>query len=107
MQFNSFKIMKLNQKIALVSTLLLLVLCLTPADLLAQCPMCRATAETNLANGGTAGAGLNAGILYMLVAPYLIVGGVAFWWWRNRRKQDDDSNVPDELLRPEDAARFN
>jgi len=37
--------------------------------------------------GGGDPIGLNAGILYMLSLPYLIVGGIAIWWWRNR-KQD-------------------
>lgn len=63
-------------------------------DLLAQCPMCRATAETNLANGGTEGAGLNNGIMYMLGMPYLLIGTIAFLWWRNRKQgMDDDALV--------------
>jgi hypothetical protein len=56
----------------------------------AQCPMCRMSAESNLKNGGSSGKGLNAGILYMLATPYLIVGGVAYVWWRNRRKDEDE-----------------
>jgi hypothetical protein len=55
-------------------------------DLFAQCPMCKMAAESNLKNGGTAGKGLNAGILYMLLTPYLLVGGLAFWWFKNRKK---------------------
>jgi hypothetical protein len=55
-------------------------------DLVAQCPMCKMAAESNLKNGGTAGKGLNAGILYMLRTPYLLVGGLAFWWFKNRKK---------------------
>ncbi len=47
------------------------------------------SAETNLKDGGTAGAGLNYGILYMLAAPYLLVGGVGYFWWKNRRKDED------------------
>jgi hypothetical protein len=79
-------------------TLLIALFVLTgTADLVAQCPMCKMSAESNMRNGGTAGAGLNAGILYMLVAPYLIVGGIAFWWWRNRSK-NQDSDLPGELL---------
>lgn len=75
------------------SVLLLLVFALllaVPADVWAQCPMCRATAETNLANGGTEGRGLNNGIMYMLGMPYLLVGLVAFLWWRNRRNDLDE-----------------
>lgn len=55
-------------------------------ELLAQCPMCKMAAESNLKNGGTAGKGLNAGILYMLLTPYLLVGGLAFWWIKNKKK---------------------
>ena len=77
---------------------LLLAACLTltlfflggAGELLAQCPMCRATAETNLANGGTEGRGLNNGILYMLGMPYLLIGTIAFLWWRNRRSDDEE-----------------
>lgn len=53
----------------------------------AQCPMCKLSAEQNLKSGGTAGQGLNTGILYMLFVPYLLVGSIAYWWWRNKRKE--------------------
>ena len=55
-------------------------------DLVAQCPMCKMAAESNLKNGGSAGKGLNAGILYMLLTPYILVGGLAFWWIKNKKK---------------------
>ena len=55
----------------------------------AQCPMCRMSAESNLENGGTAGRGLNAGILYMLSLPYLLVGAVGYWWYKNRKREDE------------------
>ena len=69
----------------------------------AQCPMCRMSLESNLKNGGTAGSGINAGILFLLMTPYLLVGGIAFVWYRNKRNQD---NV--ELLEGlEDSAHLN
>jgi len=55
-------------------------------DLMAQCPMCKMAAESNLKNGGSSGKGLNAGILYMLLTPYILVGGLAFWWIKNKKK---------------------
>lgn len=61
------------------------------APVSAQCPMCRMSAETNLKSGGTAGRGLNNGILYMLVMPYLLVAGVGYWWWRNRKGQAEEN----------------
>lgn len=63
-----------------------------PEPLPAQCPMCRMSAESNLQNGGTAGKGLNNGILYMLATPYLLVGLIGYVWWRNRRKDETDES---------------
>ena len=63
-------------------------------EALAQCPMCKISAESNLRNGGTAGKGLNAGIFYMLALPYTLVGTIGFIWWRNnRRRQEDEVEV--------------
>ena len=62
----------------------------TPTVVQAQCPMCKMSAESNLKAGGTAGKGLNAGILYMLVMPYVLVGSIGFIWYRNRRKEEDE-----------------
>jgi hypothetical protein len=78
------------QKYLPVILLLLLFFLSGGGELLAQCPMCRATAESNLANGGTEGQGLNNGILYLFFAPYLIVGTLAFLWWRNRVKNQEE-----------------
>ncbi len=50
--------------------------------------MCKMSAEQNLKDGGSAGRGLNAGILYMLVMPYLLVGGIGYMWWRNRKEEE-------------------
>jgi cbb3-type cytochrome oxidase subunit 3 len=78
------------KRIFFAIVILFLLACLS-TDLLAQCPMCKMAAESDMKAGGTAGRGLNSGILYMLSVPYLLVGGVAFIWWKNRRNQDDDS----------------
>ncbi|RLD19021.1 MAG: hypothetical protein DRI69_09330 [Bacteroidetes bacterium] len=55
----------------------------------AQCPMCRMSAESNLRAGGTAGKGLNRGILYLFAMPYLLVGTIGFVWWKNQTTEDD------------------
>ncbi len=31
--------------------------------------------------------GLNAGIMYLLVMPYLLVGGIGYYWYANQRNQ--------------------
>ena len=53
----------------------------------AQCPMCRVSAEQNLKMGGSAGKGLNKGILFMLACPYVIVSTMGFIWYKNRKKE--------------------
>jgi len=57
-----------------------------PTQAEAQCPMCKMSAEADLKNGGTAGKGLNAGILYMLTFPYLLLGTIGYLWYNNRRR---------------------
>lgn len=59
----------------------------------AQCPMCRAAAETNLNAGGTEGKGLNKGILYMLSLPYLLIGTIGFLWWKNKKEESAGSKA--------------
>jgi hypothetical protein len=53
---------------------------------MAQCAMCRTTIENNVSNGdfGIA-AGLNLGILYLFVAPYVVIGAVAFFWYKRSK----------------------
>ncbi len=54
----------------------------------AQCAMCRATVENNISNGETSiGAGLNMGILYLLIMPYLAAMVIGFLWYRNAKKR--------------------
>ncbi len=79
---------KLVARIALV--FLVAIMALPTVE--AQCPMCKMGAESNLKNGGTAGNGLNTGILYMLAMPYLLVATIGFVWYKNRKKE---SELPD------------
>ncbi len=65
---------------------LIAVVLVAPEEIYAQCPMCKMTAESNLSNGGSGGKGLNAGILFILSLPYLIVGSIGYFWYRNRKK---------------------
>lgn len=75
----------------IVGILVLAIVLLHPtAEAWAQCPMCRVGAETNLARGGSAGKGLNKGILFLLSLPYALVGTIGYIWWKNKRKQEVD-----------------
>ncbi len=51
------------------------------SKLAAQCQMCR-TALTNSAEGQRWAQGINAGILLLLAAPFLIVGTIIFFIYR-------------------------
>lgn len=54
----------------------------------AQCQACKSTVETNLASGGTAGLGLNRGILYLLSMPYIMALSIgAVWYFKYRNKK--------------------
>jgi hypothetical protein len=69
---------------------LLLAICLlvlAGGELMAQCPMCKMAAESNLKQGGTAGKGLNKGILFLLAMPYALVAVLGLLWWRNNKRQ--------------------
>lgn len=53
-----------------------------------QCAMCRASVENNVANGDTSvAAGLNLGIMYLFVMPYLIAMVIGYFWYRNAKKR--------------------
>ncbi|WP_235954715.1 hypothetical protein [Cyclobacterium salsum] len=70
----------------LIASVLMLVL--TLPQVVAQCAMCRATIENNVSNGDTTvGAGLNLGILYLFLAPYLLLSVIAFFWYRKAKRK--------------------
>ena len=53
-----------------------------------QCAMCRATVENNVNSGeNRVGAGLNTGILYLMLVPYACFAVIGFFWYRNSRRQ--------------------
>ena len=53
----------------------------------AQCAMCKATAESGQAAGSAEAAGLNAGILYLMAIPYVLLAAVAIVWYRSQKKK--------------------
>lgn len=74
----------------LIKYSLVFVMILVVFQIEAQCPMCRMSAESNLANGGTEGKGLNTGILYLLSLPYMLVMVLGFIWYRKRKSLSED-----------------
>lgn len=54
----------------------------------AQCAMCRATVDSNLSEGrGVIGTGLNFGIMYLFIMPYLLVGVLIFMYFKVGKKE--------------------
>jgi amino acid transporter len=51
----------------------------------AQCAMCRATAESASQNsGGNIAEGLNSGIVYLMLIPYILLTVVVLVFFRNK-----------------------
>jgi hypothetical protein len=48
--------------------------------------MCRASVENNISEGSAGlSAGLNTGILYLFITPYLMVALIGFlWYWKSK-----------------------
>lgn len=70
-----------------VLLVLFFVVGITNAPVQAQCPMCKAAAESSIAEGNKKAKGLNNGILYLLAMPYIAVTAVGFMWYRNYRNK--------------------
>ncbi len=65
----------------------LLVVLFSLMDTWAQCAMCRGSVESTMGNGrNNIGIGLNFGIAYLFVIPYLTFALIAYLWYRNSKK---------------------
>ena len=52
----------------------------------AQCAMCKAVVKANLESGGSIGAGLNDGILYLMAMPYISMIFVGLIWYNLKKE---------------------
>ena len=48
----------------------------------AQCSLCTKTAQQM---GEKPAQGMNSGILYLMMMPFVIVGFIGFRWWKNNK----------------------
>jgi len=62
---------------------------LAPEELSAQCAMCTKTASQL---GEKPAEGLNSGIIYLMLAPFSIVGFIGYRWWKNNRRLEMEEN---------------
>ncbi len=51
----------------------------------AQCAMCRAVLESE--EGGKAAKGINNGIMYLMIFPYLLMAGIGYAIYKSRKKK--------------------
>jgi hypothetical protein len=65
-----------------------------------QCAMCRSTVESNVGTGSgnnapesEVGKGINKGILYLMLIPYVLIGTVGFLWYQSNRKKKNNKAV--------------
>lgn len=66
----------------------------------AQCAMCRATLENNVSNGDVGiAAGINLGILYLFVAPYLAVAVLGYLWYKTSKANERNQYRETPLVR--------
>ena len=70
--------------------LLIVILLLTVIPAEAQCAMCRAVLESE--TDGSAAKGINNGIVYLMIFPYLLVAGVGYAIYRSRKKAREEEN---------------
>lgn len=64
---------------------------LTATNTWAQCAMCRGSVESSMGNGrNNVGVGLNTGIMFLFVMPYLLVAVIGYLWYRNSKKAQQE-----------------
>lgn len=82
-----------------IRVLVALFLLAAGGDSFAQCAMCRAQLENNISNGNIGiAAGINFGILYLFVAPYLAISVIAFFWFRSSKRNAHNLNKGDMAM---------
>lgn len=76
-------------KLKFLFLILLIFLAVIPAE--AQCAMCRAVLESE--ESGQTAKGINNGIVYLMIFPYLLIGGIGFAIYRSRKKAREQDLV--------------
>ena len=75
------------KNVCLILAVSILIIIGSTVDSEAQCAMCRAQLETGATAGPDAkNTGINSGILYLMLFPYIIIGTIAFMWYRSSQK---------------------
>ena len=82
----------MKKKLIWITTLLIVCLCYTEA--IAQgCSMCKAVVESNIQGGGEEASGLNSGILYILLFPYILFTLFVVYWRKHQKELKEDQTL--------------
>jgi hypothetical protein len=73
-------------KLKIFFILSILLFAALPAE--AQCAMCRAVLESD--ESGQSAKGINNGIIYLMIFPYLLIAGIGFAIYRSRKKAREE-----------------
>jgi hypothetical protein len=66
----------------------------------AQCAMCRATVENQYSSGeGSLAAGLNMGIIYLMLIPYVLLFVTAVMWYKRSKAFTEQKALMEQTLR--------
>lgn len=68
----------------LLFLLFFIALYILSGDVSAQCSMCTKTASQL---GEKPALGMNQGILYLMGAPFLIMGYIGYRWWKSQKEE--------------------
>ncbi len=72
---------KVFMKLKIFWILILFLVLSTPVE--AQCAMCRAVLESE--EGQETAKGINNGIVYLMIIPYILIGAVGYFIYRNKK----------------------
>lgn len=68
------------------SVIVSFLLVLLPTLVNAQCAMCRAVLESE--GSEAAAKGINDGIVYLMIFPYVLIGGIGYFVYRTLRNKN-------------------
>lgn len=51
--------------------------------------MCAGQVESAHGAGSSVAEGVNKGVLYIFMMPYLVMGTLGYFWWRGRKKAQE------------------
>ena len=78
----------MKKYLSVLFVLAVLIIAYSPCN--AQCAMCAGQVETATGAGSSVALGVNKGVLYIFMMPYLVMGTIGYFWWRGRKKTTDE-----------------